>query len=55
VITVACVKQGAKYPPQYVLVLRDMVARRLRSSHRFVCLTDDRTGLDDGIESMPPL
>lgn len=49
-ITVACVKQGAKYPPEYVLVLRDMVARRLRAAHRFVCLTDDRAGLDEGIE-----
>lgn len=51
-ITVACVKWGTKYTAHYVRVLADMVARCLSAEHRFVCFTDDVTGLD-GIETQP--
>jgi hypothetical protein len=50
-ITVACVKWGAKYPARYANVLRAAVARHLARPHRFVCLTDDPSGLDAGIEA----
>jgi hypothetical protein len=30
-----------------------MVARNLKESHRFVCVTDDTTGLHPGVESVP--
>jgi hypothetical protein len=38
---VVCVKQGPKYGPEWVLKLRNMVARHLPIKHEFVCMTDD--------------
>lgn len=40
---------------EYVNVLRDMVSRNLPEGYpgRFVCVTDDPTGLDAGIETLP--
>ena len=52
-VTVACVKWGKKYGPEYVNILREMVAKNLSVLHRFVCLTDDAEGLAQGIEIMP--
>ncbi|WP_297835112.1 hypothetical protein [Thermomonas sp.] len=49
-INVLCIKWGAKYGPEYVNRLRSMVKRNLAREHRFVCLTDDRTGIDPDIE-----
>jgi len=49
---VCCVKWGAKYPPLYVDRLRNMVARHLERPHDFVCLTDDRAGLEPGIATL---
>lgn len=46
---VACVRTGTKYAADYVYKLRDMVARHLKTSHRFVCLTDNPKELP-GIE-----
>lgn len=51
-VTVACVKQGTLYGPDYVNILRAMVGRNLHKLHRFVCLTDDPSGLDEGIETI---
>lgn len=39
-LRVACVKTGDKYGEDYVLNLRDGVARNLRRPHRFVCYTE---------------
>lgn len=39
-INVWCVCVGTKYTDDDVYILRDMVARNLRQSHRFNCLTD---------------
>lgn len=44
---VACVRTGDKYPVEYVYKLRDMVARHLKASHSFVCLTDNPKALPD--------
>lgn len=50
-VNVLCMKWGSKYGPEYVNRLRSMVRRHLHRPHRFVCLTDDRTGLEPDIEA----
>lgn len=49
-VNVLCIKWGTKYGPEYVNRLRSMVKRNLAREHRFVCLTDDRLGIDPDIE-----
>lgn len=44
---------GALYPSVYVNVLHNAVRDHLDGEFRFVCLTDDPAGLDDGIEHYP--
>jgi hypothetical protein len=51
--TILCMKWGKKYGPEYVNRLHSMTSRHLTLPHRFVCLTDDRTGLNAGIETFP--
>jgi len=51
--TILCMKWGKKYGPEYVNRLHSMVSRHLAIPHRFVCLTDDKTGLNAGIETFP--
>ncbi len=48
---VACVKVGSRYGADYVNTLYDMVSRNLQGGFpgRFVCFTDDATGLDPAI------
>ena len=50
---VVCVKHGTKYSPDYVNKLRAMVKRNLTLPHRFICFTEDSTGLDPDIEVLP--
>jgi len=50
---VLCMKWGIKYGPEYVNRLASMVRRHLKMPHRFICMTDDPTGLDAGIEARP--
>ena len=50
---VVCVKAGPKYGPDYVNKLYSMCRRHITLPFRFVCLTDDVTGVDDGIECLP--
>jgi hypothetical protein len=52
-VNVICMKWGTKYGADYVQRLRAMVRRHLQRPHRFVCFTDDPTGLGDGIEPLP--
>ena len=54
-LNVACVKVGSRYDANYVNVLFDMVRRNLQAKlpGRFVCFTDDATGLDPLIEVRP--
>lgn len=55
-VTFVCLlKTGGEYGPEYVNNLKDMLTRNLLAGYpgRFVCLTDDATGLDDGIEVLP--
>ncbi len=51
--TVVCMKWGVRYGPEYVNKLYSMVRRNLTGPLRFVCFTDDETGLDEGIEPHP--
>jgi hypothetical protein len=50
---VICMKWGSKYGPEYVNRLASMVRRHLARPHRFVCMTDDPSGLDTGIDARP--
>ncbi len=50
---VLCMKWGSKYPATYVNRLHSMVRRNLGGAFRFVCLTDDPAGVDDGVECLP--
>ena len=50
VVNVICMKWGTKYSAKDVNVLHSMVSRHLKRPHRFVCLTDDREGINCGIE-----
>lgn len=50
---VLCMKWGTLYGPEYVNVLYRAVRDNLEGPFRFVCLTDDAEGFDDGIETFP--
>ena len=51
--TVICLKWGQRYGPEYVNKLHTMVQRNTNRPLRFICITDDRTGLNEGIEIRP--
>lgn len=40
------------YTSDYVIRMRNMVRRHYRKPHRFICVTDDPTGLED-VETVP--
>lgn len=50
---VLCMKWGTKYGPEYVNRLYAMVARHLRGSFEFVCLTDDGRGVRTEVRCLP--
>lgn len=52
-LTVVCVKARPAYTRQDVERLRDMVDQNLTVPHRFVCLTDDATGLTCNTKKLP--
>lgn len=51
-LSVVCVKHGTKYPADYVNRLYNMVRRHLPGNWRFICLTDDASGLDEPIQAI---
>ena len=51
-VNVLCVKWGDYYGPEYVNRLYAGVKRNLSRPFRFVCVTDDRTGLVEGIDAV---
>lgn len=55
--TVACMKWGQRYGPEYVNRLHGAVRRHTTRDIRFVCFTDDPTALDEGVEvhPLPPI
>lgn len=52
-VNVICMKWGKLYGPEYVNNLRAGVARHLAREHRFVCFTDDASGLSPDVEVLP--
>lgn len=48
--TVVCLKWGTKYGPEYVNRLHNMVRRHTTSPVRFVCVTEDSSGLNLAVE-----
>lgn len=54
-LNIVCLKWGTLYGPEYVNILFDMVRRNLKEGYpgKFICYTDDATGLDAGIEARP--
>ena len=50
---IICMKWGTLYGPDYVNVLYAAVADNIAIPFRFVCLTDNITGLRDEIETFP--
>ncbi len=51
--TVACLKWGDKYGPDYVNKLAGMVSRNTSAMPRFVCFTENTDGLESTIETHP--
>lgn len=52
-LLILCMKWGRIYGPDYVNNLARGVRRHLARPHRFICFTDDATGLEPGIEALP--
>ncbi|RYD49773.1 MAG: glycosyl transferase [Verrucomicrobiaceae bacterium] len=52
-LNIITLKWGTRYGPHFVNKLRNSVSRHLSLPHRFICFTDDPTGLDAGIEAFP--
>lgn len=50
---VMCMKWSALYPSSYVNVLYSVVKKNFPGPFRFVCLTNEPDGLDQGIETFP--
>ena len=50
---VLCMKWGTKYGPEYVNRLYGMVRRHLSGDFRFVCLTDDASGVRPAVQCLP--
>ncbi len=51
--TVICMKWGTRYGPEFVNRLYGGVTRNITGPLRFICFTDDKTGLSQGIEVQP--
>lgn len=52
-LNILCLKYGDKYSPDYVNKLYNMVQRHLTVPHRFICFTEDSTGINPAIEIFP--
>lgn len=50
---IICLKWGTRYPASYTNILYHSVKRHLHRPFRFLCITDDPTGLDEGIDTTP--
>ena len=52
-VNILCLKWGTRYPASFTNILYASVKRHLHRPFRFVCLTDDPTGLNPGIDAEP--
>lgn len=51
-LNVVCLYWGNKYSVDYVVKLRNMVERHLKTPHRFICITDNPDKIPKSIETM---
>ncbi len=52
-VNIICLKWGTRYGPHYANALYAGVKKHLHRPFRFICVTEDGTGLHDGIETAP--
>jgi hypothetical protein len=52
-VNVICIKWGTRYGADYVNKLYHMVRRNITRDFRFVCLTDDSSGVEPTVEILP--
>ena len=52
-VNIICMKWGQKYGAEYANRLYRMVDRNITRPFRFICFTDDASGLLEGIEAQP--
>ena len=52
-VNILCLKWGSYYSPEYVNRLHAGVKKNLNRPFRFVCVTDDPSGLAAGIDAVP--
>ena len=52
-VNILCLKWGTLYPAEYVNRLYRGVKAHLHRPFRFVCITDDPTGLVEGVDAQP--
>ena len=52
-VNIICLKWGKRYPASFTNKLYASVKRHLHRPFRFVCFTDDATGLAEGIDPQP--
>ena len=52
-VNVLCLKWGKRYPAFYVNRLYAAVKRNMSRPFRFVCITDDSTGIDPAVDCVP--
>ena len=52
-LTVVCIKWGSKYSAEYVNNLYSAIIRHYGSDVRFICFTDDSTGILEDVECNP--
>ena len=53
IVNIICMKWGTLYGAEDVNRLFRQVSRHLTRPHRFVCFTDDATGIDAGVDCLP--
>ncbi|MBV1903156.1 MAG: hypothetical protein KUG58_05920 [Marinosulfonomonas sp.] len=52
-LNIICYKWGSKYTAKQVNILHASVGRNLSVPHKFICITDDPSGLDSEIATAP--
>ena len=52
-VNILCVKWGDRYSAEFVNILFRSVKRNLTKKHRFFCVTEDSSGLDEAIQIIP--
>lgn len=51
-VNIVCLKWGTRYPAEYTNRLYRSVKRHLSRPFRFVCVTDDPSGLEEGVDAV---